>query len=146
MSSTRRASFAASRRRASCATSTDEHKVFVGNGETPRTRILRGHLRGQPLRGDFAEPIHDRAGHPGSAELPGLRLPIAKSPPRDPRIVYKGRMERQEHGADDDSGDPKEAAERSAEQSFLDDVGEASFPASDPPAVWTWDVEPPVEE
>ena len=25
----------------------------------------------------------------------------------------------------------------------LDEMGEASFPASDPPAVWTWDVEPP---
>jgi hypothetical protein len=24
-----------------------------------------------------------------------------------------------------------------------DDVGEASFPASDPPAVWTWDPPPP---
>jgi len=23
----------------------------------------------------------------------------------------------------------------------LDEVGEASFPASDPPATWTWDVE-----
>ena len=26
----------------------------------------------------------------------------------------------------------------------VDDVGEASFPASDPPAVWTWDPRPPV--
>ena len=24
----------------------------------------------------------------------------------------------------------------------VDDVGEASFPASDPPAVWTWDPRP----
>ena len=24
----------------------------------------------------------------------------------------------------------------------VDETGEASFPASDPPAVWTWDVEP----
>lgn len=24
----------------------------------------------------------------------------------------------------------------------VDDMGEASFPASDPPAVWTWDVAP----
>ena len=24
----------------------------------------------------------------------------------------------------------------------LDETGEASFPASDPPAVWTWDVKP----
>jgi hypothetical protein len=24
----------------------------------------------------------------------------------------------------------------------VDDVGEASFPASDPPAVWTWDPAP----
>ena len=24
-----------------------------------------------------------------------------------------------------------------------DDMGEASFPASDPPAVWTWDAPPP---
>ena len=27
----------------------------------------------------------------------------------------------------------------------VDEVGEASFPASDPPAVWTWDVEPAPE-
>ena len=25
----------------------------------------------------------------------------------------------------------------------VDDMGEASFPASDPPAVWTWDPPPP---
>ena len=25
----------------------------------------------------------------------------------------------------------------------MDDMGEASFPASDPPAVWTWDPPPP---
>jgi hypothetical protein len=24
----------------------------------------------------------------------------------------------------------------------VDEMGEGSFPASDPPAVWTWDVEP----
>jgi hypothetical protein len=40
----------------------------------------------------------------------------------------------------------QKAAEQSAEQSFLDEVVEASFPASDPPAVWTWDVEPAPEE
>lgn len=27
------------------------------------------------------------------------------------------------------------------EQAIIDAMGEESFPASDPPAVWTWDVE-----
>jgi len=29
--------------------------------------------------------------------------------------------------------------DRSATRPSVDDMGEASFPASDPPAVWTWD-------
>lgn len=31
-------------------------------------------------------------------------------------------------------------------QQDLDETVEASFPASDPPAVWTWDVEPAATE
>ena len=34
---------------------------------------------------------------------------------------------------------------RPADRTTLDEVLEASFPASDPPAVWTWDVEPAAE-
>jgi hypothetical protein len=26
----------------------------------------------------------------------------------------------------------------------VDELGEASFPASDPPPAWTWEIEPPV--
>jgi hypothetical protein len=32
--------------------------------------------------------------------------------------------------------------DREREAALLDALGEDSFPASDPPAVWTWDVAP----
>ena len=42
-----------------------------------------------------------------------------------------------------DPGAPEAAGERvpdpPAARPSVDDMGEASFPASDPPAVWTWD-------
>jgi hypothetical protein len=33
-------------------------------------------------------------------------------------------------------------ADRERRNALLDELGEDSFPASDPPAVWTWDVAP----
>ena len=33
--------------------------------------------------------------------------------------------------------------DRPSTRPSVDDMGEASFPASDPPAVWTWDPPPP---
>jgi hypothetical protein len=35
------------------------------------------------------------------------------------------------------------APDRPTTRPSADDMGEASFPASDPPAVWTWDPPPP---
>jgi hypothetical protein len=41
------------------------------------------------------------------------------------------------------TSDARTAANAPPEQDdVLDLMGEASFPASDPPATWTWDVEP----
>ena len=48
-----------------------------------------------------------------------------------------------EEKPDPDPAAPAVAGERvsapSATRPSVDDMGEASFPASDPPAVWTWD-------
>jgi hypothetical protein len=40
-----------------------------------------------------------------------------------------------------------EATEEAARWTAVDDRSDDSFPASDPPSVWTWDVDrPPVDE
>jgi hypothetical protein len=40
--------------------------------------------------------------------------------------------------------DPAREDEPASTRPTVDDMGEWSFPASDPPATWTWDVERPL--
>ena len=37
---------------------------------------------------------------------------------------------------------PVAARKTRDDSAYLDLVGDSSFPASDPPATWTWDIEP----
>ncbi len=41
--------------------------------------------------------------------------------------------------------DEVDEEERTSTRPTVDDMSEWSFPASDPPATWTWDIERPVQ-
>jgi hypothetical protein len=81
----------------------------------------------------------------------GLQTALAAEPDDLGALFVRPGMKRETRPMPERTPDPDPEAPTAAEEAVpdrpstrpsVDDVGEASFPASDPPAVWTWDPPP----